>query len=128
VSRRVPAGYAGPAEINQFLYHFDWLMRSRGWQPSVHQGQGKINVTKDSIVAADFHFQPLPDGRIWVHHGASAGTLGWVLLILLTLTTIVGGVVVAIALHYSSRRFAQNDVIPLIIRPEPEVIEVKAVE
>jgi hypothetical protein len=125
VSRKLPAGYVGPAEINQFLFHFDMLMRARGWQTTVHQGQGKINVTKDSVVAADFYFQPLPDGRIWVHHGASAGTVGWVLMILLLLTTIFGAVVVAVVLHYSSRKFAQDEVIPMIIRPEPQVIEVR---
>jgi hypothetical protein len=114
VSRKIKGGELPPMDRNQLVWNVEYLMRSRRWDTKPDYANGKIHVTKDSVIATNIYFKELPSGKIQVRSGASAGALGWALVILATFMAGIGAVVMAILLHFWSRGFAKKEVVPLI--------------
>ncbi|MEE9152005.1 MAG: hypothetical protein V3U20_09270 [Thermoplasmata archaeon] len=115
ISRKVKGGELPKGDVNQLLPNIDYMMRFRGWQTKVYPYKGKITVTKDSIIATDIHLIQQPDGRIDILHATNAGITGWVLIIILIFVVSIVGLILAIILHINSRKFAKEEVIPMIV-------------
>ncbi|UCG70253.1 MAG: hypothetical protein JSV09_04350 [Thermoplasmata archaeon] len=113
--QKIKGGELPEGDVNLLIPQFAFHMQYRGWRPKVDPIRGKITVEKDSLIATDIYFQQQPDGRIDILHGVNAGVIGWVLVIVLVLTTSLGGLIFAIILHVLSRKFAKEEVIPLIM-------------
>lgn len=115
LSRKIKEGELPEGDMNLLIPHIDHLMRIRGWETKVNPYAGKITVIKDSVIATDIHLRQQPNGRIDIRHASNAGTLGWVLLIVLLFIFIIAGLIFAVILHVYSRKFAREDVIPMIM-------------
>jgi hypothetical protein len=112
--RTIRCGELPPMNRKQLIWNVDNIMRSRRWNSAADYSKGKITVSRDSLVAADVYFKKLPSGNIEVRTGVNAGTLGWILTILFVFMTVIGGLIMGLALHFMSRGFAKKVVVPLI--------------
>lgn len=124
--RKVPCGVLPPMDMQQLFYNIDVQSRMRGWQATVTPHEGRVAITKDSIVATNMFFVQRHDGRIAMFYSPAGGAIGWVLVIIL-MGTIFGSLLVGWYLHMASGKFAREEVVPMIIpAPEP-VFEVQSI-
>jgi hypothetical protein len=114
--RKVKVGEISQADVNQLMPNLDYAFRMRGWQSKWNANNGKMTVTKDSLVASDIYFRVGASGNTEILSGVNAGTIGWVLVIVfMFISGGLIGIVLAIVLHIMSRNFAQNDLVPVIM-------------
>jgi len=114
-SRKIKGCELPETDLIFLIPHIDFLLLSRGWRTNVYFYKGKITVSKDSIVATDIYIRKSTEGKIEILYGSNAGTAGWVLLIVLVLFIGFIAAVVAIILHVYSRKFAIEEIIPMIM-------------
>jgi ABC-type phosphate/phosphonate transport system permease subunit len=108
--RKIKLGSLSQGNVQQLMPQM-----ARGWQTNWVPHKGKMTVVKDSFVATDIYLKNDVHGNMEILNGANAGTIGWVLVVILIL---FGGgfigIILAIVLHVMSRNFAKKEIVPMI--------------
>ncbi|UCF07506.1 MAG: hypothetical protein JSW28_07610 [Thermoplasmata archaeon] len=113
--RKVKGGELPQGQVNLLVPQLDYLFRYRGWKTKLDYQKGKITVSKDDMVAADIYLKPKPDGSIEILHATNAGTMGWLLVVAFLFVFSLIGALAGLILHIYSRKFAREEVIPMIM-------------
>jgi hypothetical protein len=114
VERKILLAIIPPVDINYALQQIDYHMRMHRWQTSMDYSRHRIKVSRSSLVASDIILRHREDSSIEVLGGSNAGDVGWILVIICALITGGVGLVLALVLHYLSRKFAKVDILSVL--------------
>ena len=100
-------------DLPRYMRYWEGHMRKKGWKTKVDMRYGKLTVSK-TFVEAHLYFDQVMDGTYILSYEPSATTITWVGIIIVSFIFYPLGGLLAIWSHVQSKKFAYDEIIPMV--------------